>query len=115
MENTLTLQEKISIIVERVNEQYFARKSKYLEMTKEQIYFNAYKIAHISEIEDIIFDMEGEDGEDCRFDEETIEKMFAFEGDIAERVFKVWINYNHPERFNFFAFEDLIDIIASAF
>lgn len=77
---------------------------------KDYQYFlqHAYAFAHYNEIDDFFDNLEEENWkEDWK---EVIGEIK--EGvNIIEGIYNSWLNYNHPEYYNFFTYEDLIDIM----
>lgn len=81
--------------------------------TVEQAVNNAYKIAHYNEICDFISEL---------FDNidfiERLEKhitlLLKTNLNIIEIVWDSWLDYSHPERYDFFDWDDLVDIIKYA-
>ena len=83
--------------------------------TVEQAINNAYKIAHYNEIYEFI---------DTLFDDDyiyTAKKLkkhitllLKTNLNIIEIVWDSWLSYSHPERYNFFDWDDLFDIIKYA-
>lgn len=111
----MTFNEKVIALKEKIDTQYNDWvESRIKQHTPKQLIDNAYYYAHYNEVYDFI-DSIDEDEEDCCFDEKTIDKMLSCDEDIMNRVFNTWICYNHPERYNFFTYEDLVDIIRYAF
>ena len=75
----------------------------------ESVYFinHAYEFAHYNEIKAFFDDMEEED-----YANEWQDLIETKEGeDILKGVYKDWLDYRHPEGYNFFCYEDLISII----
>ena len=69
---------------------------------------NAYAYAHYNEILYYFADMEEEDYKE-RW-EELISKC-DLSGNILESIYDQWLDYNHPEYYNFFCYEGLVEII----
>lgn len=80
-------------------------------MDKEDAIRDAYRIAHANEIEDIFCNV---DIDEPPFDDEEVDKMLNCNENIIQKVWDSWMSYSHPERYNFFAYEDLLDIIRCA-
>lgn len=99
-------------LLEKLQERFF---NDYQDITKSllakeksALIDEAYKIAHYNEIVDIV---------DC-FDEEyppfykdEIKKILKTKENLILKIFRKWMNYRHHERYNFFVYEDLIDIM----
>ena len=81
--------------------------------TVEQAINNAYKIAHYNEIYEFINTLF-----DSIYFIEKLEKHIALllktNLNIIEIVWDSWLSYNHPERYNFFDWDDLFDIVKYA-
>jgi hypothetical protein len=111
----MTFNEKVIALKEKTTNQYNDwLENQIKQNTPQQLIENSYYLAHYNEVWNFI-DSIDEDEDDCCFDEEEIDKMISYDGDIMEKVWKTWLRYNHPERYNFFTYEDLVDIIRSAF
>lgn len=67
---------------------------------------NAYEYAHYNEIISVFEYMEEEDWE-----ENWKDLIGECEENVLTGIWEDWLNYNHPERYNFFCWEDLFDII----
>ena len=67
---------------------------------------NAYQFAHYNEIVDYFDNMEEEDWE-----ENWKEIVGEREEDVLLGIWNSWLNYNHPEYYNFFTYEGLCDIM----
>jgi len=77
------------------------------------LYFinHAYEMAHCNEIIDLFYYMEEADFESMF--QKDLEKLSP-STNILHRILISWFNQDHPEQFNFFCYEDLIDIIKDA-
>ena len=84
----------------------------FLELEPRIIIMHAYELAHYNEIADL-FDNLDEDND--WFSDIVIEGLINYQGNILVRIYRSWLNYTHPERYNFFCFEDLIDIVRYEF
>jgi len=76
----------------------------------EHVYFvnNAYEYAHYNEIQAYFDNMDDEEyNEDWK---ELIDECKCTDK-ILEGVYNDWLDYSHPERYNFFCYEDLKGII----
>jgi hypothetical protein len=79
---------------------------------------NAYAIAHYNEVYDFCVDCYL----GCNYEDEALEfatdeavnELLKRDENLVKRVYEDWLNYNHPERYNFFCYEDLTDIIRDA-
>ena len=67
---------------------------------------NAYEYAHYNEIVDFFEYLDEEE-----YNENWRDLIGECTENVLTGVWNSWLNYNHPERFNFFCYEDLIDII----
>ena len=76
----------------------------------EHVYFvnHAYEIAHYNEIQAYFEDMEETD-----FNNDWKELFDGLDPDIEimKSIYRSWLDYSHPEYYNFFTYEGLIDII----
>jgi len=76
---------------------------------KEDYHFflkNAYEYAHYNEVVDYF---ENLDEEDWKNDWEEL--VGEREGNVLTAIWNTWLNYNHPEYYNFFCYEGLVDIL----
>lgn len=80
----------------------------------ESVYFitHAYEFAHYNEIKNFFEEMEEEDFENDW--KETVSECKRTDR-IIQGIYRYWLDFAHPERFNFFCYEDLIDIIKDWF
>ena len=69
---------------------------------------HAYAFAHYNEIDDFFDNLNGDEWEDNWTE---IVGVIKEEVNIVEGIYDSWLNYNHPEYYNFFTYEDLIDIM----
>ena len=79
----------------------------------EHVYFvdKAYEFAHYNEIKYFFDNMDEED-----YLENWQELVEGKEGeDILQGIYNYWLDFSHPERYNFFCYEDLIPIIKDWF
>lgn len=104
--------EKLEQIQARMEKDYKELIEEYLKKNKTDIINDAYRLAHFNEIVDF-FDCIDE--EYPPLEEEEIDKILDYQGNAIYNVFDSWLNYGHPERYNFFCYEDLVDIIRYAF
>ena len=81
-------------------------------LDKDDAIRDAYRIAHANEIEDFFYNI---DEEYPPFDEFVFDNMLKYKGNIIEKIWEDWLRYIHPERYNFFNYEDLCDIIIWSF
>ena len=72
---------------------------------------NAYEIAHYNEIFDFFSNL---DSDEDWIDEDDLELIVNYQGNVVRRIWNIWLDYNHPENYNFFAFESFLDIIKHA-
>lgn len=73
----------------------------------------AYEIAHKNEITDVICDCC--DPEYPPFEDDVCDNALKCEDNLLEVIYNSWMGYNHPERYNFFCYEDLIDVCKYTF
>ena len=71
---------------------------------------NAYRFAHYNEIDDFANvhmdnDVWNEDGWD------KITGEVKNDVNIVEGIYDSWLDYNHPEYYNFFSYDDFYDIV----
>ena len=80
----------------------------------EHVYFinNAYKFAHYNEIQSYFENM---DEEEYKEDWEELVNECKHTDMILQGVYDYWLDFSHPERFNFFCYEDLIQILKDWF
>lgn len=104
--------EKLEQFKKRVEKDYNELINKFKGLEKSTIINSAYEIACYNEIADLCDD---EDTDYLMLDERTIDLMISFEGNTIQKIWVSWLNYRHPERYNFFTREDLIGIINYAF
>ena len=80
----------------------------------EHVYFlnHAYEYAHYNEILDFFENMD-----DHEFDEywKEIVDGCKHTDTILRGIYEMWLDYSHPERYNFFCYEDLTGIIKDWF
>lgn len=98
----------------RINKEYEELMATFKMGGVEECINNAYQIAHLNEVYDLISTIEDWEEEESPFDTEDIEIILMNEDNLLTMVFNSWLNYNHPERYNFFQFEDLLDIVKYA-
>lgn len=100
---------------ERLEQEYDALIEIGMEWSKEHdenesVYFiaHAYEFAHYNEIYYYFQDLEEED-----YNNDWKELFDGIPDNlgIIRGVYLSWLNYNHPEYYNFFTYEDLISII----
>lgn len=89
--------------------------SEMLEKSKGELINSAYELAHYNEIVNIC-DCLSDNEEDgwSPFNKEEYQEMADRKDNILKVVWESWLNYSHPERYNFFEYESLIDIISYA-
>lgn len=101
------LQEKLNLEFNKLVEEGMKWSVEHDE--NESVYFinNAYAFAHYNEVQAFFDNMEEEDYNNDwkRLIESNKNK------DILRGVYEDWLDYNHPERYNFFCLEDLTSII----
>lgn len=103
---------KIEELKRRFREDYDSLIQEALKEEKEEIVKSAYYLAHLNEIDAYIEEI---DEEDPPFKNDTIDRMLDFVGNVLLRVWYDWLDYNHPENFNFFDWAQLGEIISYAF
>lgn len=101
-------------LVSRVSKDYEELMATFKMGGVEKCINNAYEIAHINEVYDLMETIENWEESDSPFEIEDIEIILMNEDNLLTMVFNSWLNYNHPERYNFFTYEDLIDIVRYA-
>ena len=69
---------------------------------------HAYRFAHYNEIQDFFADMEEENYEEHWKD---LVSECDLSGNTLDRIYTQWLNYNHPEYYNFFTYEGLVEIL----
>lgn len=104
--------EKLEKVLERIAKDYKPLIEEYLKKKKIEIINDAYRLAHYNEIADYFDNV---DYEYPPFDEEIFDNILNYEGNVIEKVWDGWLSYSHPERYNFFCYEDLTDIISWEF
>lgn len=104
--------EKLDKVQERLEKEYAEIIAPYLKQPPKVAINDAYRLAHYNEIVDF-FDMV--DYEYPPFDEFIFDNILKYDGNIIEKIWKDWLDYSHPERFNFFTYEGLSDIILWSF
>ena len=97
-------------VKERVHQDYKLLIEEELKKDKQNIINGAYRIAHYNEIDDFFDNLYDEDE---TFDKEEYQKILNYKGNFVDKVWNDWLNYNHSEYYNFFAYEGLIDIISN--
>ena len=107
----MNIEEKYEKVLDKLEEDYSSIVRDLLTKDKIDIINNAYAIAHYNEIVDVF---DGLDEYSCLWDEELFDKILNTKENILIKVWDSWLNYSHPERYNFFCYEDLIDIIEYA-
>jgi len=104
-------EEKLKQVYEKLDKDYQSVIKEYLNKDKVAIINDAYRIAHYNEIADY-FDCV--DAEYPPFDDDVFDSILNRKDNIFEIVFQSWMSYSHPERYNFFSYEDLGGIIEYA-
>ena len=94
--------------MDKLRDDYTEIVKELLTKDKIKIIDNAYAIAHYNEIVDMF---DGIDEDSGLWDEELFNAILNTKGNVILKVWNGWLNYNHPEYYNFFNYEDLIDII----
>ena len=105
-------EQKLEQVRERIAKDYKPLVEEYLKKEKIEIINDAYRLAHYNEIVDFFDNV---DYEYPPFDEEIFDRILNYEGNVILKVWESWLDYSHPERFNFFCYEDLTDIICWEF
>ena len=69
---------------------------------------HAYRYAHYNEVLDFFDNLEEED-----FNEDWKDLIGEIkeEVNIIEGIYNSWLNYNHPEYYNFFEYGSFVDIV----
>ena len=104
--------EKLEKVLERIAKDYKPLIQEYLTKQPIDIINDAYRLAHYNEIADFFDSI---DNEYPPFDEEIFDNILKYKGNVILKVWESWLDYSHPERFNFFCYEDLADIISWEF
>ena len=104
--------EKLEKVQNKISKDWMKLIGTYAEATKEDIINDAYRIAHYNEVVDF-FDCIDE--EYPPFDEEIFDHILAYKENVILKIWKDWLDYSHPERYNFFNYESLCDIIMWSF
>ena len=104
----MTKEEIINKVIDKVHNEYLDYFDELKKLDKEEIINKAYEIAHYNEVDDFFCNI---DTEYPPFDIFIFENMLKYDGRIIEKVWEGWLDYSHPERFNFFCYEDLTDIV----
>lgn len=104
--------EKLEKVRERIAKDYKPLVEECLKQDKLDIIHDAYRLAHYNEIADFFDNI---DYEYPPFDEEIFDNILNYEGNVIEKVWDSWLSYSHPERYNFFCYEDLVDIFCLEF
>ena len=104
--------EKIEKLQHKLEEDYMVLIAPYIMLKPVEIINDAYRLAHYNEIVDFFDNV---DEEYPPFDEMIFDNMLNYDGNIIEKIWKDWLDYSHPERYNFFCYEDLCDIIVWSF
>ena len=105
-------EKKLDKVRDRIAKDYKPLVEEYLKQDKLDIIHDAYRLAHYNEVADFFDNV---DYEDPPFSEITFDKILKYKGNVIVRVWESWLDYSHPERFNFFCYEDLTEIIEYAF
>lgn len=114
----MTKKELIKKLAKKNERDYIEIDTEFKKLKKVEIMLKAYELAHYNEITDFIdsvCDHNDDDEDDYLLDKEVIEEIVNYEGNFIKRVWKDWLDYNHPERYNFFCWEDLAEIISHTF
>ena len=103
---------KLEKVQKRIEKDYQKIVEVMLELDKTDIINDAYRLAHYNEVADF-FDCI--DYEYPPFEEDVFDHILKYDGNAIQRVWESWLEYCHPERYNFFTYEDLVGIISYAF
>lgn len=112
MKNTLTQ------VLTKIENDYNDIQKEYQAKTKRQIIQDAYRLAHYNEVADFFDYIEVDDYEDetdLPFSITAFENIAKFTGNAIKQIVDSFMDYSHPERYNFFEYECLLDIIEYAF
>ena len=114
------MENKIKLLLEKVVKDYMkaiirlkarVRKTKGRFIASDAI-DNAYEFAHYNEIKSFFTDYDAD--EFFENDMDLLDKALTTNKNIIQHIWNCWLNYNHPERYNFFFYENLWDIIKDA-
>jgi hypothetical protein len=108
----MTIKKKIKLVQEKVEKDYNELLKPFYEREKEQLINDAYELAHYNEIAYFFENIE-EDSID--WSETILDNIIDCKKNIVGEIWDSWRNYNHPERYNFFTWEDLSEIISWEF
>jgi len=103
---------KIKELQAKIRSDYEELIAPFLKLKPKEIINHAYELAHYNEIADLF---ENLDVDSDWFDDTVIDNLINYQGNILIRIYRSWMNYAHPENYNFFTFEGLIDIIRYEF
>lgn len=103
----------IEKLIKRLEKDYEEVVKEFNKLKKTDIMERAYELAHYNEIVDTICDCT--DIEYPPFDNATCKKALAHKNNLLKVVYRSWLDYNHPESYNFFSYECLVDICSYAF
>ena len=103
---------KIEELQARIRLDYKEVRLPFLKLEPRDIIMHAYELAHYNEIADMFENLE-EDND--WFDDIVIGNIINYQGNVFVKIYQSWLDYRHPEYYNFFAIEDLIDIVKSEF
>jgi len=115
VKNTNDRHQLIQRVKERFEKDYDELIADELKGTKEYLIRNAYEIAHYNEIRYTICDCIDDEDEMEYFNFKELNSILNYQGNVVLHVYQDWQNYTHPEIYNFFCFETLIDVIKTAF
>lgn len=90
---------KEDIVIKKIEDAYAAFKKEILALPPSEIFDRAYKIFSIEEIYMIL--VNGYD-----FDEEDLERILSFSGNVLEQIYSEWIDTDFSHQDEFF---DIID------
>lgn len=110
----MNYEQAMNKLSERINREYEELIATFKIGGVEDCINNAYQIAHINEMYDIMNIVEDWSEDESPFTVKDIEAILKNEDNLFSMVWNSWLGYNHPESFNFFNYEDLIDIIRYA-
>ena len=71
---------------------------------------HAYKYAHYNEVVDFFDQMDEEDYKD-NWENKVSRCGFNENDNILDMIYNQWLNYNHPEYYNFFWYDSLYEIL----
>lgn len=98
--------------IDKISKDYWAIIDLELEKDKRDIIANAYELSHYAELYDLLSCIYPKDFKD---NIELWTKIYNCEENVYKKIYDDWLDYEHPERYNFFCYEDLIEIVQYTF